>query len=104
MSATPIRMTREEAAERRLASALRDIEDAQNRLAHACAAMSSLYGVAPVSNAVLRLHAQVKRAWYQLHERREKARGGKGKPIVLDHEPNTYEAEWGPLPSDEASS
>jgi hypothetical protein len=94
-----IDMTREEAARRRVACALRDIEAAQNLLANASAALSSLYGVNPVPTALMRLHGQVKRTWYQLDRKREKAHDGRGKPIVLDHDPNAYEDQWGPLPA-----
>ncbi len=92
----PIEMTRAEAADRRIASALRDIEAAQNLLANASAALSSLHGLP--SLRIMDLHARVKAAWYRLHDAATKDRRGGHCKILLSHEPNGYESEWGPLP------
>jgi hypothetical protein len=95
-NAKPIAMTREAAADRRIAAALDALQEAQNLVGHARAALSSLYGVTAESVALGKVYDQVKRNWYRLEEKAKKQRQA-GK-LLLDHEPNEYEREFGPLP------
>ncbi len=66
-------------AQRRVRVALRQIEDAQNKLGDACATLSSLIGAIPHWQATSKLHDRVHAHWYKVQQ----ALQGNGK-IKLD--------------------
>lgn len=92
-----IGLTREQAAERRIKAALWHIEEAQNHMARASAALSSIV-VGPEAAAPMKLHRTIKALWYKLNDKAEKLRRA-GK-LLLVMEPTEDEREWGPLPGD----
>ncbi len=94
-----IGLTREQAAERRVKAALWHIEEAQNHMARASAALSSIV-VGPEAAAPMKLYRSIKALWYKLNDKTEKLRRA-GK-LLLVREPDEDEREWGPLPGDAA--
>lgn len=94
-------LTREQAAERRIKAALYHIEEAQNHMARASAALSSIV-VGPEAAAPMRLYQTIKALWYKLEAKAEKLRRA-GK-LRLDRDPTEHEREWGPLPGESVST
>lgn len=65
MSAVPPELARAE-AQRLVREALDHIQEAQNELAHACAALSALVGGVPVWKATGKLYDSVHALWYRV--------------------------------------
>jgi hypothetical protein len=58
-------------AKRRVSLALRQIEDAQNALGHACSTLSSLDYACPMWKATSKLYDRVHAHWYKVRDRLE---------------------------------
>jgi hypothetical protein len=82
----------QKAADARVRVALRLIEEAQGLLDQACQALCSVSGMYMEWRKVGRVGDQAKASWYAV-EKKAKRLEHEGR-LVLDHEPDTYEAHW----------
>jgi hypothetical protein len=75
---------RRQLGEKFMQQALNELQQAQNALARACAALSPLMGASPEWKAVGVLHDRVKSTWYRVNTKRTYLRDRRSGPNADD--------------------